>query len=52
MVLGLKGVVVKSHGKATPLAFAQALKNCYDFIERDINKLIIDELKLVNFANE
>ena len=52
MVLGLNGIVVKSHGSASPEAFAQALKNCMQFVERDINKLIIEELKLVNFVNE
>jgi glycerol-3-phosphate acyltransferase PlsX len=52
MVLGLNGVVIKSHGRATPEAFAQALKNCLEFVERDINKLIIEELKLVNFVND
>ena len=51
MVLGLNGIVVKSHGSASPEAFAQALKNCLEFIERDINKLIIEELKLVEFVN-
>ena len=49
MVLGLKGIVIKSHGNATPVAFAQALKNCYDFVNRDINNLIKNELNLVNF---
>jgi len=52
MVLGLNGVVIKSHGNATPEAFAQALKNCLEFVERDINKLIIEELKLINFIND
>ena len=52
MVLGLNGIVIKSHGSATPEAFAQALKNCLEFVERDINKLIMEELKLVNFENE
>ena len=52
VVLGLNGVVIKSHGSATPEAFAQALKNCLEFVERDINKLIIEELKLVNFVND
>ena len=52
IVLGLNGVVIKSHGSANPEAFAQALKNCLDFIERDINNLIIEELKLVNFVND
>ena len=52
MVLGLNGIVVKSHGSATPEAFAQALKNCLEFIKKDINRLIIEELKMVNFVNE
>ena len=36
MVLGLNGVVIKSHGKATPEAFAQAIKNCSEIVEKDI----------------
>ena len=52
IVLGLNSVVVKSHGSATPEAFAQALNNCSEFVKKDINKLIIEELKLVNFGNE
>ena len=52
MVLGLNGIVVKSHGSATPEAFAQAVENCSEFIKKDINKLIIEELKKVNFVNE
>ena len=52
LVLGLNGVVIKSHGSANPEAFAQALKNCFEFVERDINKLIIEELKFVNFVND
>ena len=52
MVLGLNSVVVKSHGSASPEAFSQALNNCSEFVKRDINKLIIEELKLVNFVNE
>ena len=31
---------------------AQALKNCFEFVERNINKLIIEELKMVNFVND
>jgi len=52
MVLGLNGVVIKSHGSASPEAFAQALKNCLEFVEKDINKLIIEELRLVNIVND
>ena len=28
------------------------LENCLEFVKKDINKLIIEELKLVNFVNE
>lgn len=52
IVLGLNSVVVKSHGSASPEAFAQALNNCSEFVKKDINKLIIEELKLVNFVND
>jgi len=52
IVLGLNGIVVKSHGSASPEAFAQALKNCLEFIEKNINKLIIEELKMVEFVND
>ena len=49
MVLGLNSVVVKSHGNASPVAFAQAIMNCLNILKNNINQLIIDELKLVNF---
>ena len=52
IVIGLNSIVVKSHGSANSLAFSQALKNCAEFIKADINNLIINELKLVNFINE
>jgi len=52
IVLGLNGVVVKSHGNANPEAFAQAINNCSEFVKKDINKMINEELKLVNFVNE
>ena len=52
IVLGLNGIVVKSHGSATPEAFSQAIKNCLEFVEKDINNLIIQELKLANFEND
>ena len=38
MVLGLNSVVVKSHGSASPEAFAQALNNCSEYVKKDINK--------------
>jgi len=50
MLHNINGFVIKSHGRATPEAFAQALKNCLEFVKKDINKLIIEELKLVNLS--
>ena len=52
MVLGLNSVVVKSHGNAKSFAFAQALKNCLNFLKGNINKLIIEELKLIKFIDD
>jgi len=52
MVLGLNSVVVKSHGSANPAAFAQALINCLNFLENNINNLIKNELKLISFNND
>ena len=52
MVLGLNGVVIKSHGSASPEAFSQALKNCLEFVEKDINKLIIEELRMGSIIDD
>ena len=52
MVIGLNGVVVKSHGNTDSAGFAQALNNCFNFLKSDVNNLIINELKMVNFIND
>tara|TARA_Y100000590_G_scaffold456349_1_gene606764 strand:+ start:2733 stop:3755 length:1023 start_codon:yes stop_codon:yes gene_type:complete len=50
--LGINGIVIKSHGSANAKAFSQALNNCLDFLKGNVNNLIIQEFKLVNFINE
>lgn len=43
--LGLNGLVVKSHGSATPKGFAAAIKVAYDMANNDLSKLISEDLK-------
>ena len=45
ILIGLNGISVKSHGNANPLAFSYALKQCYNFITKDLNKKIIESIK-------
>lgn len=35
-IIGLKGLAVKAHGNSDEYAFYAGLRQCYDFIERDI----------------
>ncbi len=35
-IIGLKGLAVKAHGNSNEQAFYAGLKQCYDFVERDI----------------
>ena len=44
-LIGLNGISVKSHGNANPLAFSYALKQCHNFITKDLNKKIIQSIK-------
>ncbi|ABD44515.1 fatty acid/phospholipid synthesis protein PlsX [Ehrlichia chaffeensis str. Heartland] len=44
MLLGLNGVVVKSHGNADKVAFAHAIKVTVNAVRNDINAKIIHEL--------
>jgi glycerol-3-phosphate acyltransferase PlsX len=46
--LGLNGIVVKSHGGATPLGVANAIAVAYDLVADDIARRIADDL--ANFA--
>ena len=44
-LIGLNGISVKSHGNANPIAFSYALKQCHNFITKDLNKKIITSIK-------
>ena len=44
-LIGLNGISVKSHGNANPIAFSYALKQCHNFITKDLNKQIIKSIK-------
>ena len=45
ILLGVNGVSIKSHGSATPFAFACAIDKCYNFIKNDINEKIRKNIK-------
>ena len=47
MLVGLNGVVVKSHGGADPIAFANAVEVAVELSRHDINKKIIQEINMV-----
>jgi glycerol-3-phosphate acyltransferase PlsX len=43
-LLGLKGVVIKSHGSADRYAFGQALKRAADEVRNDVVRRISDQM--------
>lgn len=45
MLVGLNGVVVKSHGSTDAIGFANAIKVAISLVENKINEQIIEELK-------
>jgi glycerol-3-phosphate acyltransferase PlsX len=45
MFLGLNGIVVKSHGSADDIAFANAISVAYELARQDINDKIIKEME-------
>lgn len=45
MLVGLNGVVVKSHGSTDRIGFANAIKVALSLVENKINEKIIEELK-------
>lgn len=47
MLVGLNGVVVKSHGGADKLAFANAIKTATELAKHNINQKIIQEISTV-----
>jgi glycerol-3-phosphate acyltransferase PlsX len=52
MLVGLNGIVVKSHGSADKISFANAVKVTISLVEDKINDKIIKEIKsATNFCN-
>lgn len=47
MLIGLNGVVVKSHGGADKIAFANAIEVAVELSKHEINKRIIEEISLL-----
>ena len=45
MLLGLNGIVVKSHGRSDEVGFANALSVAYDLCINNFNKKIIEDIK-------
>ncbi len=41
-IIGLKGLAVKAHGNSNATAFYSGLKQCYDFVEKDITGAITE----------
>jgi glycerol-3-phosphate acyltransferase PlsX len=48
MLVGLNGVVVKSHGSTDRIGFANSIKVAISLVENEINEQIIRELDLAN----
>ena len=48
MLIGLNGIVVKSHGSADKISFANAIKVAISLVEDKINDKIIEEIKAAN----
>lgn len=47
MFIGINGIVVKSHGGAEAIGFANAINVAYDLAQRNINQEIIKELDVL-----
>ena len=45
MLLGLNGIVVKSHGRSDEVGFANALSVAYDLCIQNTNEKIIEGIK-------
>jgi glycerol-3-phosphate acyltransferase PlsX len=43
-LLGLKGVVIKSHGSADKYAFGQALRRAVDAVRNDVVRRITEQM--------
>lgn len=49
MLVGLNGIVVKSHGNADKISFASAIKNTTNLIKNRINEEIIQSIQDIDF---
>lgn len=52
MFIGINGIVVKSHGSALPIGFANAICVAYDLAAREINHAIANGLKTFHETKE
>lgn len=52
MLVGLNGIVVKSHGSADKISFANAIKVAVSLVENKINHQIIEEIKSSGYSIE
>jgi len=52
MLVGLNGIVVKSHGNADKISFANAVKNTTNLIKNKINDEITNSLQSFDFEKE
>lgn len=51
MLVGLNGIVVKSHGSADKIGFSNAIKTAISLVENKINEQIIEEVKSSGLQN-
>ena len=52
-LLGLNGIVIKSHGSANQKSFLSAIREAIEEVERDISTLLRDEVaQLLNLQAE
>ncbi|MDA9817640.1 phosphate acyltransferase PlsX [Flavobacteriaceae bacterium] len=49
MLIGLNGVVVKSHGSADGEAFANAINVAHSLVKNGVNKKIMDQMEIASF---
>ncbi|HSQ98157.1 MAG TPA: phosphate acyltransferase PlsX [Rickettsiales bacterium] len=52
MLVGLNGIVVKSHGNADKISFAHAIRNTINLVKNKINDEIISSIQLSDFEQE
>ena len=52
MLVGLNGIVVKSHGNADKVSFANAIKNTVNLVKNKINDEIISSIQSSDFEKE